>query len=142
MAADMHIPCLGHIDTTATTSVTVERRPSGSWLTRWKSSRDKSDKETEFVEVTKAEAPVPPPKDHHHRPNPVKTLSETALHVASSAFRSRHPPQRANTMGPAVTTSMAVVPAQLPPLPVATQPAAPDNQGTWMRCSFAQGPVR
>lgn len=73
------------------------------------------------------EAPIPPPKDP--RPSPVKSLSETAIHAATSAFKSRQPPQRSSTMGPAVTTSMAVTSAPLPPLPVATQPGS-DNQGT------------
>jgi len=111
------------IDHTATTPVTVERRSSGSWLTRWK--KDKNAKE-EIVEVTRAEViPSPPPKDP--RPHPVKALSETAIHAATTAFRSRHPPQRANTMGPVVTTSTAVTPAPLPPLPVMA-PHAPDSQ--------------
>ena len=113
-----------------TTPVTVERRSSGSWLTRWKSSKDKNTKESEFVEVAKVEAPAPPPKDP--RPNAVRVLSETAIHAATSAFKSRHPPQRSNTVGPAVT-SMAVS-APLPPLPIATHPhATPDNQGTSYR---------
>ncbi|KAH0834155.1 hypothetical protein J3R83DRAFT_11460 [Lanmaoa asiatica] len=119
------------IDTTATTSVTVERRSSGSWLTRWKPSKDKNAKQTEFIEVTKVETPppIPPPKDP--RPNPVKAFSETAIHAATSAFKSRHPPQRSNTVGPAVTTSTAVSAPVLPPLPllpVTTQPT-PENQG-------------
>lgn len=81
--------------------------------------------------------PVPPPKDP--RPNPVKALSETAIHAATSAFKSRHPPQRSNTMGAAVMTSTAVVSAPLPPLPqlpgpLATQPTA-GSQGTFMRSS-------
>lgn len=122
--------CLGSIDMTATTPVTVERRSSGSWLTRWKPSKDKHAKESEPIEVTKVEtpAPIPPPKDSNPRPNPVKALSETAIHAATSAFKARHPPQRSNTMGAAVTTmAVASAPIQpLPPLPVATQPA----QGT------------
>ncbi|KAF8127630.1 hypothetical protein EV363DRAFT_465457 [Boletus edulis] len=117
------------IDATATTPVTVERRSSGSWLTRWKPSKDKNanlNDTQEFVEVTRVvEAPAPPPKDT--RPNPVKVLSETAIHAATSAFRSRHPPQRSNTVGPAVTTSGALALAPLPPLPVGIQPT-PENQ--------------
>ncbi|KAG9310884.1 hypothetical protein JVU11DRAFT_8740 [Chiua virens] len=125
------------IDQTATTSVTVERRSSGSWLTRWKASREKNAKETEYVEVTRPEVVLASPHKET-RPNPVKALSETAIHAATSAFKARHPPQRANTMGAAITssssssTSMAVAQAQLRPLPqlpgpVATQPT-PDNQ--------------
>ena len=79
---------------------------------------------------------VTAPAVKESRPNPVKAFSETAIHAAhaashaaTSAFRARHPPQRSNTVGPAVTTSMAVTPAQL--LPVATQPV-PENQGAFV----------
>lgn len=45
---------------------------------------------------------MPPPKEP--RPNPVKMLSETAVHAATSAFKHRAP-QRANTMSGAVVTT-------------------------------------
>ncbi|KIJ64314.1 hypothetical protein HYDPIDRAFT_112300 [Hydnomerulius pinastri MD-312] len=117
------------IDTTVTTPVTVQRRSSGHfWLTRRKSSKDQISKEV--VEVAKVEVPPPPPKES--RPNPVKMLSETAVLAATSAFKSRHPPQRANTMDPAVmarTVSSAPLPP-LPQLPLTTQPTPESNAVT------------
>ncbi|KAF8837887.1 hypothetical protein BDN67DRAFT_908453 [Paxillus ammoniavirescens] len=122
-----------NIDVTATTPVTVQRRSSGSfWLTRRRSSKGQVSKDAEIVEVARVEAPLPPPKES--RPNPVKMFSESAIIAATSAFKSRHSPQRSNTVGPAVTTTSAFASAPivtplppLPPLPIATQPTPENN---------------
>ncbi|KAH7882720.1 hypothetical protein F5I97DRAFT_309324 [Phlebopus sp. FC_14] len=109
------------IDVAVTTPVTVQRRTSGNfWLTRRKSKDQKDQTSKEIVEIAKVEAPKPPPKEP--RPNPVKVFSETAVNAATSAFKHRAPPQRANTMNAAVMTSSS----PLPPLPPAP-PTTPDN---------------
>ncbi|KIJ13719.1 hypothetical protein PAXINDRAFT_170239 [Paxillus involutus ATCC 200175] len=124
------------IDVTVTTPVTVQRRSSGSfWLTRRMTSKGQVSKDTEIVEVARVEAPLPPPKES--RPNPVKMFSDSAIIAATSAFKSRHSPQRSNTVGPAVTTTSAFASAlsvaplpPLPPLPIATQPTPENNAVT------------
>lgn len=124
------------IDMHATTPVEVQQKSShlGTfWLTRRRSSSKSStrstssasSKEKEVIEIVRADPPQPPPKD---RPNPVKMLSETAVNVATSAFKHRSP-QRANTTGPAVATAPS---SSSPPLPmIATTPGAivPGNNG-------------
>ncbi|KAI6138028.1 hypothetical protein BKA82DRAFT_4022046, partial [Pisolithus tinctorius] len=87
------------IDMHATTPVEVQQKSShlGTfWLTRRRSSSKSStrstssasSKEKEVIEIVRADPPQPPPKD---RPNPVKMLSETAVNVATSAFKHRSP---------------------------------------------------
>ncbi|KAI6118447.1 hypothetical protein F5141DRAFT_619852 [Pisolithus sp. B1] len=122
------------IDMSATTPVEVQQKSSHAgtfWLTRRRSSTStrsvssKSSKEKEVIEIVRADPPQPPPKD---RPNPVKMLSETAVHVATSAFKHRSP-HRANTVGAAITTAPA---SSSPPVPmITTTPGAvvPGNNG-------------
>lgn len=95
------------IDVQATTPVEVQRKSFSTgtfWLTRRRSSKSISSSlsSSEVVEIVRAEPPMPPPKEP--RPNPVKMLSETAVHAATSAFKHRAP-QRANTMSGAVVTT-------------------------------------
>ncbi|KAI6041751.1 hypothetical protein EDC04DRAFT_2601527 [Pisolithus marmoratus] len=109
------------IDIHVTTPVEVQQKSSHAgtfWLTRRRSSKSSTSlKEKDVIEIVRADPPQPPPKD---RPNPVKMLSDTAVQVATSAFKHRSP-QRANTIGAAVSTAATALP-MVPTTPGAVVP--------------------